>query len=51
MCQILDVMMHPGEWVEGMWLAPDKAPILTLPRMTAEFGGRELKGSRCTYFR
>ncbi len=29
--------VHPGEWVTGAWLAPGKAPILTLPRMTAEF--------------
>ena len=26
-------------WLEGMWIAPGHAPILTLPRMTAEFGG------------
>lgn len=31
--------LHPGMWLEGMWIAPGKAPILTLPRMTAEFGG------------
>lgn len=29
--------VHPGEWITGAWLAPGKAPILTLPRMTAEF--------------
>lgn len=29
--------VHPGEWLTGAWFAPDKAPILTLPRMTAEF--------------
>ncbi|WP_305968927.1 MULTISPECIES: Xaa-Pro peptidase family protein [unclassified Mameliella] len=30
--------LHPGHWIEGMWIAPGKEPILTLPRMTAEFG-------------
>jgi D-alanyl-D-alanine dipeptidase len=29
--------VHPGEWVTGAWIAPGKAPVLTLPRMTAEF--------------
>jgi Xaa-Pro dipeptidase len=32
-------VLHPGAWIEGLWLAPGHAPILTLPRMTAEFGG------------
>ena len=37
--------MHPGAWLEGVWLAPGKDAILTLPRMTAEFGGlSDLKG-------
>ena len=31
--------MHPGAWLEGMWIAPGKDAVLTLPRMTAEFGG------------
>ena len=31
--------IHPGDWLEGAWLTPDRAPILLLPRMTAEFGG------------
>lgn len=31
--------MHPGVWLEGLWLAPGKEAVLTLPRMTAEFGG------------
>lgn len=31
--------LHPGMWLEGAWIAPDRDPILTLPRMTAEFGG------------
>lgn len=29
--------VHPGEWVTGAWVAPGKPPVLTLPRMTAEF--------------
>ena len=28
---------HPGAWVEGLWLAPNAEPLLTLTRMTAEF--------------
>jgi len=32
-------VVHPGDWLEGAWLTPDKEPILALPRMTAEFGG------------
>lgn len=31
--------MHPGAWLEGAWLSPNTAPVLLLPRMTAEFGG------------
>jgi Xaa-Pro aminopeptidase len=31
--------MHPGAWLEGLWIAPGRDAILTLPRMTAEFGG------------
>jgi Xaa-Pro aminopeptidase len=31
--------LHPGAWAEGAWLSPDHAPILVLPRMSAEFGG------------
>ena len=34
-------VMHPGGWLEGAWLTPDHAPVLALPRMTAEFGGLE----------
>lgn len=30
--------LHPGMWLEGCWLAPGRDPILTLPRMTVEFG-------------
>ncbi len=31
--------MHPGAWLEGLWVCPGKGSVLTLPRMTAEFGG------------
>ncbi len=31
--------MHPGAWLEGAWMTPKHAPVLPLPRMTAEFGG------------
>ncbi|KXK13821.1 MAG: peptidase M24 [Chloroflexi bacterium OLB15] len=33
------VTLHPGAWLEGAWLSPKGAPVLALPRMTAEFGG------------
>lgn len=32
-------VMHPGAWLEGAWLTPNHAPVLALPRMSAEFGG------------
>ncbi|MGJ3238564.1 MAG: M24 family metallopeptidase [Anaerolineae bacterium] len=32
-------VMHPGAWLEGAWLSPNHAPVLALPRMSAEFGG------------
>jgi len=32
-------VLHPGEWLEGVWLTPQHEPLLALPRMTAEFGG------------
>ena len=32
-------VMHPGGWLEGVWLTPKSDPTLALPRMTAEFGG------------
>jgi Xaa-Pro dipeptidase len=32
-------VMHPGAWLEGAWFTPHHAPVLPLPRMTAEFGG------------
>jgi Xaa-Pro aminopeptidase len=33
------VTLHPGAWAEGAWLSPSHAPVLVLPRMSAEFGG------------
>ncbi|MDL1899775.1 aminopeptidase P family protein [Anaerolineae bacterium CFX9] len=33
------VTLHPGAWLEGAWLTASHAPVLALPRMTAEFGG------------
>lgn len=32
-------VIHPGMWLEGAWIVPHAPPILTLPRMTAVFGG------------
>ena len=29
--------MYPGEWLTGAWIPQSGAPILTLPRMMAEF--------------
>jgi len=29
--------MYPGEWLSGAWIAPDHAPILSIPRMLADF--------------
>lgn len=29
--------IYPGEWLTGAWIAPDAAPVLTLPRMLADF--------------
>lgn len=34
------VTLHPGGWLEGAWMTPGRAPVLALPRMTAEYGGR-----------
>lgn len=34
------VTLHPGGWLEGAWLTPDAGPVLALPRMTAEYGGK-----------
>lgn len=32
-------VIHPGDWLEGVWLTPTHEPVLVLPRMSAEFGG------------
>ena len=37
-------VMHPGDWLEGVWLTPTEPPVLALPRMTAEFGGLDASG-------
>lgn len=38
-------VIHPGDWLEGAWLSPDKEPVLALSRMSAELGGlANLKG-------
>jgi Xaa-Pro dipeptidase len=29
--------MYPGEWLSGAWITPDRAPILSIPRMLADF--------------
>jgi Xaa-Pro dipeptidase len=29
--------IYPGEWLSGAWIAPDRAPILSIPRMLADF--------------
>ena len=31
-------VLHPGGWLEGAWLTPDAAPVLTITRMSAEVG-------------
>lgn len=31
--------MYNGDWMTGAWITPDKSPILTLPRMQADFHG------------
>ncbi len=31
--------IHPGDWLQGAWITPERPPVLPLPRMTAEFGG------------
>jgi D-alanyl-D-alanine dipeptidase len=31
--------MYNGDWMTGLWITPAKSPILTLPRMQADFHG------------
>lgn len=33
------VTLHPGAWLEGAWVTASRGPVITLPRMTAEYGG------------
>ena len=30
-------VLHPGAWMEGVWLTPRAKPVFTLSRMTAEY--------------
>ncbi|MCY3934891.1 MAG: M24 family metallopeptidase [Chloroflexi bacterium] len=30
-------VLHPGAWLEGLWLTPQAKPVFTLSRMTAEY--------------
>lgn len=32
-------VIHPGAWLEGAWMTPERGPVLTLPRMSAELSG------------
>jgi Xaa-Pro dipeptidase len=29
--------MYAGDWMTGAWIVPDRAPVLSVPRMTADF--------------
>ncbi len=31
--------MYPGDWMTGAWITPQRPPLLTLPRMQADFHG------------
>jgi Xaa-Pro aminopeptidase len=31
--------IHPGGWLEGVWITPKSEPLLTISRMSAELGG------------
>jgi Xaa-Pro aminopeptidase len=33
-------LIHPGDWLEGLWLIPNREPTLILTRMSMEFGGQ-----------
>ncbi len=30
-------VLHPGAWLEGLWMTPQQPPVLLLTRMSAEF--------------
>lgn len=36
--------MYPGEWITGAWISPQHAPVLTVPRMLADFHLGEVGG-------
>jgi Xaa-Pro aminopeptidase len=33
-------VIHPGDWLEGLWFFPGRDPVLLLTRMSAEFNGQ-----------
>lgn len=33
-------VIHPGDWLEGLWFFPGRDPLLLLTRMSAEFNGQ-----------
>ncbi len=33
-------VIHPGDWLEGLWFFPGRDPVLILTRMSAEFNGQ-----------
>jgi Xaa-Pro dipeptidase len=33
-------ILHPGDWAEGVWIAPGEKPIFVVTRMSAELGGQ-----------
>ena len=37
-------VLHPGGWLEGLWLAPSGEGVVTLTRMSAELGGMASEG-------
>lgn len=42
-------VIHPGAWLEGVWMTPSHTPILVVPRMSAELSG--VNPSEFTEFR
>lgn len=37
-------ILHPGDWLEGLWMTPARDPVLALSRMTALFCGASMSG-------
>ncbi|MGA9533020.1 MAG: hypothetical protein WBR18_09915, partial [Anaerolineales bacterium] len=33
-------ILHPGDWAEGVWIAPQRKPTFIVTRMSAELGGQ-----------